>query len=1120
MASRSTNFHFLDPALDVIGAQAEMLFAVDPAACIAKLRLLAEGLAQELAASVGVYDAGEGSQLDVLRRLSERGVMSREVADLFHGIRKSGNRAAHFNEGSLGDALHQMRITHRLAIWTRRTLSGSAFTAPLFVPPRQPEDATVSLKAEIARLREDAAKSNEAAEAARRLAADEARRRASVEAEAQAAARDMAAMESLLAEAAAQQEARAAELEARQAKSTSIPPGQVEAIVQRAEEASSHLDLDEAETRAVVDAQLRAVGWEANTQELSFARAGRPQKGKNLAIAEWPTENGPADYVLFIGLQAVAVVEAKRNRTDVAGSIEQSKRYARGFMADASAQTSGGPWGDYRVPFLFATNGRPYLKQLETKSGIWFLDARRERNHSRALDGWYSPEGLAGLLAQDIEAADAKLRAEPTEYLGLREYQVRAIKSVEAAIEDGQQHVLVAMATGTGKTRTCIGLCYRLLKTKRFRRILFLVDRSALGIQATNAFNDARLENTQTFTDIFDLKEMSDARPDTDTKIHVATVQAMVHRILLQDDNVPSADQYDAIVVDECHRGYVLDREMGDDEMAFRSEADYVSKYRRVLDHFDAVKIGLTATPALHTVEIFGKPVYEYAYREAVVDGYLTDHEPPIRIVTALAEDGIHWKVGEQVETYSPSTGQVQLSLLPDEVHVDVEQFNKRVITEGFNRVVCEFLAKHIDPSLDEKTLIFCVTDTHADMVVRVLKEEFARQYGEVEDDAVLKITGTADKPIQLLRRYKNERLPNVAVTVDLLTTGVDIPKICNLVFLRRVRSRILYEQMVGRATRLCEEIDKEAFRIYDAVDLYSALAPFSDMKPVVTNPTVSFTQLIGELDSVKGEKARAGVLDQLVAKLDRKRRRLKGDALERFEAAAGVAPVELLTMLRENDANVASKWFASHVSLCEVLDASEGSPRPLLISYHEDEVRRIERGYGNAKRPEDYLSAFAQFLRENMNKVPALLVVTQRPRDLTRQQLKELKLTLDQAGYSETALRTAWKDKTNQDIAASIIGHVRQAALGDALVAYSERVDHALGKILASRLWTEPQKKWLDRIAKQLRAETVVDCESLDAGQFGAKGGFERMNKVFDGQLAEVLGDIQDGVWNEQGAA
>src|SRR6185312_2148466 len=169
-------------------------------------------------------------------------------------------------------------------------------------------------------------------------------------------------------------------------------------------------------------------------------------------------------------------------------------------------------------------------------------------------------------------------------------------------------------------------------------------------------------------------------------------------------------------------------------------------------------------------------------------------------------------------------------------------------------------------PSLPGKTLIFCVNDMHADLVVRLLKQAFDDRYGPVHDDTVKKITGAADQPDQLIRRYKNEQLPKVAVTVDLLTTGVDVPEIVNLVFLRRVRSRILYEQMLGRATRLCPEIGKERFRVFDAVDIYSALAEYTDMKPVVVDPGITFAQLAEGIATVKDDDARDDLIAQLIA--------------------------------------------------------------------------------------------------------------------------------------------------------------------------------------------------------------------------------------------------------------
>ena len=847
----------------------------------------------------------------------------------------------------------------------------------------------------------------------------------------------------------------------------------------------------------------------------------RPERGKNLAIAEWPTASGPADYVLFVGLTPVATVEAKRSNIDVSGALQQAKRYSRDFSQPAEAQSPGGPWSEYQIPFAFSSNGRPYLRQLSTKSGIWFCDLRRPDNIGHVLDGWYTPDGLSALLKRDERQAHDILKNEPFDYgFTLRPYQQSAIKAVEAGIAEGQREMLLAMATGTGKTKTCIALIYRLLKAKRFRRVLFLVDRSALGEQAANAFKDTRMDSLQTFADIFGIKELGDQEPDSATAVHVATVQGMVQRALYPGEAVtpPAVDQYDCIVVDECHRGYLLDRELSDTELGFRSYDDYISKYRRVLDYFDAYKIGLTATPALHTTQIFGPPIYAYSYREAVIDGYLIDHEPPVQITTELSQSGIVWEAGEEVPVYQAQSSQIELFTTPDEIKIEVEGFNRKVITESFNRVVCSFLAQELDPASLQKTLIFCANDAHADLVVDLLKQAFKDQYGSVEDDAVVKITGAADKPLQLLRRYKNERNPNVAVTVDLLTTGVDIHEICNLVFLRRVNSRILFDQMLGRATRLCDEIGKETFRIFDAVNIYEALQNLTAMQPVVVNPAISFSQLAAELAEVTTDAERNLARDQFLAKLQRKKRHLSDSAAQDFETCAGLPPDAFIQQLRTMSLGEIATWFTENRDLGEILDGKTAArSAPVFVSDHEDQLVGTERGYGGATRPEDYLEGFSQFVRTHRNDIPALVTVLTRPRDLTRKQLRELALELDRAGFSEASLATAWRETTNQDIAARIIGYVRQAAIGDPLVPYEQRVESALQKMLASRSWTTPQRQWLQKLAAQTNANLVVDREALDDPDLVFQregGGFNRLDRIFSGELQKVLDTFNESLW------
>ncbi|QDU59580.1 Type-1 restriction enzyme R protein [Planctomycetes bacterium Pan216] len=1125
--ANSPNFGFLAKHDDVLvrhGALAERYVFDDPNSALVKLRQFAELLAEHCAAYTGIALEERDSQLTVLDKLWNARVLGPEVSQLFHGLRKSGNDAVHSHADDRREALHQLQMARKLAIWFHKSFGRDPnFKPSPFVPPPDPKEAENALQAELERLRSALADAELQSAGVQKTIEEHQRLRQEAESAAQVAYDDLNAALEIATESEHQLERERERYEQRlaqlQAQVAATPSEDREATIAEAQQQSTEVDLDEEATRRIIDAQLREAGWDADSQVLRYSNGTRPSKGRNIAIAEWPTSSGPADYCLFVGLMPVAVVEAKSKSKDVAGAIQQAKRYSRGLNVDADHASPGGPWSEHRVPFLFATNGRPFLRQIAEKSGIWFLDGRREVNHPRPLEAWYTPEGLTDLLSQNIDEADNRLANESSDYLPLRDYQAEAIRAIEQEIAAGNREMLVAMATGTGKTITSIGLIYRLIKSGRFRRIMFLVDRTALGEQTSNAFKDVRLENYQSFADIYDVKELGDLRPESDTRLHIATVQGMVKRLLYPDEQAQPVpvDWYDCIVVDECHRGYNLDQEMSDAELTFRSEADYISKYRRVIDHFDAVRIGLTATPALHTTQIFGPPVFQYSYRQAVIDGWLVDHEPPYRVVTRLSEEGIKWDQGEEIKVLDSGTNQLQLFNTPDEVEVEVDQFNRKVLTENFNRTVCASLAEHIDPTLPGKTLVFCVNDLHADLVVRLLKEAFDDSYGSIHDDTVMKITGKADKPLQLIRRFKNEQLPRIVVTVDLLTTGVDVPPITNLVFLRRVRSRILFEQMLGRATRLCEDLhgpgeDKERFHIFDAVDLYAALQNVSQMQPVVARADITFEQLVEELGTVQDDDIRSEVKDQLLTKLRRKK--FTDNQIERLETATGLDRQGLINHVRRSSPSDLAEWFGQHDVTTSILMEVRRGKTKYLVSEHDDELRRIERGYGTASRPEDYLDDFRNYVTEHLDDLPALLVVAQRPRDLTRSQLRELRLAFDQAGFTEAKLQTAWRETTNQDIAASIIGYIRHVACDQPLIAHRDRVQVAMNQILGSRPWTGPQRKWLLRIGKQLEQEIIVDREALNDGQFRAEGGFTRLNKVFKGELDSILRDIADAMW------
>lgn len=1113
----SANFGFLAASyaqLEGIAANAERDWSRDPVGCLMRLRLFAEMVAFKTATRLHLPVGSAQKFADVVEALERKGIAP-EPVELLHAVRRRGNDAAHRGEGGADDALAALRQTWQLAVWYFRAFHDRAFTPPGFRKPEDPADTLARLQAELAAAQKRALDERSAAEAAK------------AEAEAARVAAEAQTLERLLAEERADKEAadrlvyEQMALELEQAAQAAPPAPDMAALIEgflkQAAEAARKITVSEADVRRGIDAELRAAGWEADSVALTYAKGARPEAGVDRAVAEWPTADGAADYVLFLGLRTVAVIEAKRGLTSALDAIKQAERYSRGYVVKAHELPEGGPWDGHRVPLAFASNGRPYLRQIEQQTGVWMRDLRSPKNKARVLHGWPSPEGVKATLTADVVAAQAELKRSPVEALHLRGYQNEAILAVESALAAGRDTMLVAMATGTGKTRTAIGLIYRLVEAGRFRRVLFLVDRSALGEQTADVVKDYKVASEKTFAQIFGFKGLADASPDRDTKLHIATIQGMMRRVL-DDDGPPPVDAYDCIVVDECHRGYTLDKEMSEVELTFRDQRDYVSRYRKVIDRFDAVKVGLTATPALHTTEIFGAPVFRYSYTRAVLDKVLVPQEPVLRVVTELAREGIRYAVGERVTTYDRATGEVELSDAPDELDFEVDDFNRSVRAAGFNRAVCAKLAEEIDPHLDEKTLVFCVDEAHAVQVTQMLKEALDARWGGVDDGLVMKITGRTDRALEQIKRFRNEREPSVVVTVDLLTTGVDVPRIGNLVFLRRVKSRVLYEQMLGRATRRCPEIGKESFRVYDAVGQTELVGDLTDMKPTVVSPRFTFVELARELTQTPDAKAREAVHEQLVTKLRRKRTALERAATAEFmEAAGGLSPSALLEKVAAQTPAETAAWLVEHPVAVGLMDRASGYDARVVL--HEGDDRVVEFGQDfNGRTPGDYLDEFGAFVEANMNRIPALMVVKTAPRDLTRKQLRELAEALDAAGYSEINLRTAWHRLSNEDVAASIVGYIRQRALGEPLKPYRERVERAVKRVLASRAWNKPQRSWLERIGKQVAVTTVVDREALDEEPFRDHGGFEHLDAVFDGKAEEVLAALRAEVWSDAG--
>lgn len=1086
----TSTFEFLKSDFDILatlGSQAEKYCFMDPNSCLMKLGMIGETIVNLMFTYDKIPFPYENTAVCRINILQREGLLTRDLSDILHALRKARNKAVHENYESSEDCKILLEMAYSLCEWFMQTYGDWNYQHQDFALPTpdvEKTEETPLVRDEEEKLAEDLAKQ-------------------------------------------AEQKAVAA---------AAIPKAERK---KQANRMATQRQKSEAETRYLIDEQLRQVGWEADTEKIRYSKGSRPEKGRNIAIAEWPTDStvghGRVDYALFIGMKMVGVIEAKAEHKDIPSVIDyQGKDYPRNIRRkDAIYQV--GQWGEYKVPFTFATNGRPYLEQYKTKSGIWFLDLREPSNVPIALHGWMSPTGMEELLEKDIQTGNHALKAMPYDFLtdkdglNLREYQLNAIKATEQAIMDGKKTVLLAMATGTGKTRTVLGMMYRFLKTNRFKRILFLVDRTSLGEQATDVFQEVKLEDLMTLDEIYTINGLEEKSIDRETRIQVATVQSMVKRILYNDgEMMPAVTDYDLVIIDEAHRGYILDREMGDAEILYRDQRDYQSKYRNVIEYFDAVKIALTATPALQTTKIFGAPVFQYTYREAVIEGYLVDHDAPHHLETELSKKGIHYKPGDIIAIYDPVTGEITNSeLLDDELDFDVDQFNKEVITENFNRTVLTEIARDIDPENPEeqgKTLIYAVNDQHADMIVAILKEIYA-QYG-VDNDAIMKITGSVGggnpkKVKEAIKRLKNERYPSIVVTVDLLTTGIDVPEITTLVFMRRVKSRILFEQMLGRATRLCPKIHKTHFEIYDPVGVYDSLENVNTMKPVVVNPTTTFTQLLDGLEEITDEEQVKEQINQIIAKLQRKKARMSNQTKEHFRSMTdGKDPAQFIVEIEHQTLEAAKKRLLSYRDLFKMLqEAHDNGGDPVVISDKEDVLTEHTRGYGRAEKPEDYLDAFSQYVQTNRNEIAALNIVCSRPKDLTRKSLMELRLTLNREGFTTRQLNTAISELTNQEIAADIITLIRRYAIGSVLISHEARIRRAVDKLKKTHHFSKQELNWISRMEKYLLEESVLNVQVFDEdSRFKTYGGFHKINRVFQNQLESIVLELNEYLYDDGG--
>jgi len=847
------------------------------------------------------------------------------------------------------------------------------------------------------------------------------------------------------------------------------------------------------------------------------------------AVEEYPTGNGPADYALFVKGKLLGIIEAKRMKVGPQNVLEQAKRYSRGAFGGS------GNWEGYRVPFLYATNGEI----------VWFIDVRDGKNISRQISSFHTANALGEFFQDSVANGYEWLRNNPINIERLRYYQKEAITATESAIIKGKRAMLVAMATGTGKTFVTVAQIYRLLESKAARRILFLVDRRALAAQAVRefaAFNTPTgnkfNQEYEVYSQRFRREDLEDDKP-FDPKVlpnsyltspqaahafvYVSTIQRMTINLFgwenafSQDRSDPDYEEdtekldipihaFDVIIADECHRGYT---------------AKETAVWRRVLDYFDVIKIGLTATPAPHTLSLFKEVIYRYTTDRAIQDGYLVDYEA-VKIKSDVRMNGVFLKEGEQVGIVDTTTGVETYDELEDEREFPTEAIEKKVTAPESNRKIIKEIAKYAYKHEEEtgrfpKILIFAVNDlphtSHADQIVSICREEFGQG-----DDFVQKITGSpsVDRPLQKIREFRNRPKPKIVVTVDMLSTGVDIPSLEYVVFLRTVKSRILWVQMLGRGTRLSPEINKTHFTIFDCFDgtliEYFKNTTDFEVEPPQKEP-VSLQQII---ENIYQNVDRNYYIKVLVKRLHRIERSMSGKAREKFanhipDGNMGKFAGELPKKIKDDFTNTMKPL--RNKDFQNLLINYERAKRTFLVGYEVDDDVSSEvmmlRG-GEYQKPEDYLDSFARFVRENPEHIEAIKILLERPRDWKTEVLKELREKLAQNKFPEKELRKAHQLVYNKALA-DIISMVKHAAIEEEPIYTAEqRVDRAIKGFMSGKTFSGEQMKWLGYIREHLVENLTINLDDFEyVPVFERHGGKSIANTVFNNELESLIAKI-----------
>lgn len=918
----------------------------------------------------------------------------------------------------------------------------------------------------------------------------------------------------------------------------------------------------EQRARDAIDRQLELCGWIIQDKSRLNLHAA-----PGVAVREYTTEIGPADYVLFVGGKPVGILEAKRAEEGLHlhDHEEQSRDYARSKLKYLDNDP---------LPFVYESTG------IITH----FTDYRDPKPRAREVFSFHRPETLGEWIKQDKTLRKRVFDIPTLNHAGLRECQIRAIENLEDSFRHNRPRALVQMATGSGKTFTAITFVYRLLTYAKAKRVLFLVDTRNLGEQAESEFlSYTPNDDNRKFPELYGVHRLKSGYVPTDNQVYIGTIQRL-YSILKSEElddaaedanpnevnweqraSIPVAynaklpvEFFDYVVIDECHRSIY-------------------NLWKQVLEYFDATLVGLTATPEKRTFGFFNQNIVsEYTHEDAVADGVNVGNDVYLIETEVTKKGGALWK-GQFVDHREKLSRRKRWEQLDEDVAYTNKQLDEKVVNPDQIRTIIRAFRDHLPEMFPDryliendetppvfevpKTLIFAKSDSHADDIIRIVREEF----GE-ENDFCKKITYSSEDPRGTLAQFRNSYNPRIAVTVDMIATGTDVKALECLLFMRDVKSRNYFEQMKGRGTRTIGLDDlrkvsraakqtKDHFVIVDAIGVTKSLK--TESRPLEQKPGVPlkdllaavavgardeklFTSLanrLARLDKQITEKERAmfeektgGTSVRNIVKgllnsynpdtIDDIRNKVENEVPEASPAEKESIFNERVTRLRDDAARV----FTGDLNT--FIDNVRKSHEQIIDNINADHVTHIGWDKDQNERAKIVVTAFTEWIETHKDEVTALQIFyaqAYRRRELTYKMIKDLaeRIKLENPTLAPLSVWSAYErletasGQPKNELVALVSLIRRVCGIDKTLTPFDTTVDRNFQNWVFRRhagtphKFTDEQMTWLRMIKDHIASSIHIDIDDLDYTPFSEHGGRGRMWELFGEGMQDIVDEM-----------